>query len=126
MEFGGTVILVLPEQTGNGKNGVWVKREYIIEVGGQYPKKVCVTVWGDKLEKLVVGTKAEFHVELESREYNNKWYSEIKCWKFDIMTKSDSKKHPAQQAFVGESKEFNASAPNDFLSQEDDKSELPF
>ncbi|WP_209331120.1 DUF3127 domain-containing protein [Lunatimonas salinarum] len=83
MEVNGKVIQALDEQSGNGRNGVWRKREYIIETGGNYPKKVCVAVWGDKIDQfgMQVGDQVSLGVELESREYNSKWYTDVKVWK---------------------------------------------
>jgi len=46
MELSGKVIQILPKQTGEGKNGTWEKQEYVIETQGQYPKKVCFSIWG--------------------------------------------------------------------------------
>ncbi|EON76854.1 hypothetical protein ADIS_2725 [Lunatimonas lonarensis] len=83
MEISGKVIQALVEQSGNGRNGTWRKRDYVIETGGNYPKKVCVTVWGDKIDQfdLKVGEEVSVGIELESREYNGKWYTDVKVWK---------------------------------------------
>jgi hypothetical protein len=47
LEITGKVISILTEQTGSGKNGVWVKQDFVIETTEQYPKKVCFSAWGD-------------------------------------------------------------------------------
>jgi hypothetical protein len=36
---------LLPIQTGTGKNGEWKKQDIIVETEGQYPKKVCISIW---------------------------------------------------------------------------------
>ena len=51
MELEGKVIQINPLQSGEGRNGTWKKQEFIIETTSQYPKKVCVTVWGDKIDQ---------------------------------------------------------------------------
>lgn len=83
MELNGKVIQALVEQSGNSRNGTWRKRDYLIETGGNYPKKVCVTVWGDKIEQfdLKVGEQISAGIEIESREFNGKWYTDVKVWK---------------------------------------------
>ena len=48
LEITGKVIQLLPEQTGTGKNGTWVRRDFVVETTDQYPKKVCFSGWGDK------------------------------------------------------------------------------
>jgi len=42
---------LLPIQTGSGKNGEWKKQEIIVETDGQYPKKVCISNLGDKINE---------------------------------------------------------------------------
>ena len=85
MEINGKIVQVLNEQTGNGRNGVWRKRDYVLETTGQYPKKVCLTVWGDKIDQfgMQVGDEVTAGIEIESREYNGRWYTDVKVWKVD-------------------------------------------
>jgi hypothetical protein len=82
----GRVVKLLPTQTGTGSKGVWKKKEFIIETLGQYPKKVCFASWGDKadaVENLTEGETLKIYFNVESREYNDRWYNEIKAWKWE-------------------------------------------
>ena len=83
MELTAKLIQLLPLQTGTGKNGQWKKQDIIVETDGQYPKKICVSIWGDKInESLVkVGSQLNISFDVESREYNGKWYTDVKAWK---------------------------------------------
>ncbi|MEX2593020.1 MAG: DUF3127 domain-containing protein [Anditalea sp.] len=83
MEINGKIVQVLDEQSGNGRNGIWRKRDYILETKGQYPKKVCLTVWGDKIDQfeMQAGDEVNVGIEIESREYNGRWYTDVKAWK---------------------------------------------
>lgn len=86
MDLSGKIISQLPEVSGNSKSGnAWRKQEYILETGGQYPKKVCVSIWGDKIDQfgLKVGEQVNLGIEVESREYNGRWYTEVKAYKVD-------------------------------------------
>ena len=85
MELKGKVIQLLPLQSGMGKKGQWKKQEFIVETQTQYPKKVCLSVWGDKVDQynISVGDLVNVAVDLESREYNGKWYTEARAWKVD-------------------------------------------
>lgn len=85
MDIKGKVIQILPPQTGAGKKGQWKKQEFIIETQAQYPKKVCLSLWGDKIDQysLSVGEMVNVSVDLESREYNGRWYTEARAWKLD-------------------------------------------
>ena len=83
MEINGRIVQVLDEQSGTGRNGIWRKRDYILETGGQYPKKICITVWGDKIDQfgMQMGDDVNVGVEVESREYNGRWYTDVKAWR---------------------------------------------
>ncbi|HEY9048354.1 MAG TPA: DUF3127 domain-containing protein [Ohtaekwangia sp.] len=85
MEIKGRVIQLLQLQTGQGKKGPWKKQEFIIETQSQYPKKVCLSAWGDKVDQynLSVGDEVSVSVDLESREYNGRWYTEARAWKLE-------------------------------------------
>lgn len=83
MEITGTVVSLLPMQSGQGKNGTWKKQEFILETPGQYPKKVCLSLWGEKVDetRLSVGEKITASINIESREYNGRWYTDVRAWK---------------------------------------------
>ncbi len=84
---------LLPIQTGTGKNGEWKKQDIIVETDGQYPKKVCISIWGDKINEgqLQIGNLLQIDFDIESREYNNKWYTDIKAWKIELAGTSTQK-----------------------------------
>ncbi|MEZ5197548.1 MAG: DUF3127 domain-containing protein [Bacteroidales bacterium] len=83
MEITGKIIQLLPEETGEGRNGTWKKQSFILETQEQYPKKVCITVWGDKLNLQSFGENemVTASINIESREYNNRWYTDVKAWR---------------------------------------------
>jgi len=85
MELKGKVIQLLPLQSGMGKKGPWRKQEFIVETQSQYPKKVCLSIWGDKIDQFGVneGDVVNVAVDLESREYNGRWYTEARAWKLE-------------------------------------------
>ena len=87
MDFTGKLISLLPAQTGEGKNGPWKKQDIIFEYGDTYPKKVSISVWGDKINSqlFVPGNMLVVHFEIESREYNGKWYTDCKAWKMEAV-----------------------------------------
>lgn len=85
MQLSGKLLQLLPLQTGQGKNGPWKKQEVILETEGQYPKKVCVAIWGDKADEkiLQIGNSLKIDFDVESREYNGRWYTDVKAWKVE-------------------------------------------
>ena len=83
MEINGKIIELLPEKSGESAKGPWRKQEYILETEGQYPKKVCFMAWGDKIGEFAIkeGANLVVSIDLESREYNGRWYTDVKAWK---------------------------------------------
>ena len=85
LELTGKIIAVLPEKSGTSSRGPWRKQEYVIEIPGDYPKQVCFMVWGDKIDQFNVaeGESLTVHFDLESREYNGRWYTDVKAWRIE-------------------------------------------
>lgn len=83
MEITGKIIEVLEEKSGQSAKGGWRKQEYILETQDQYPKKVCFMVWGDKIDDFGIkeGQEVEVSIDVESREFNGRWYTDVKAWK---------------------------------------------
>ncbi|MEN9522043.1 MAG: hypothetical protein RL065_420 [Bacteroidota bacterium] len=122
MQFKAKINQLLEPQTGSGKNGVWKKQNIILETFGEYPKKICVTIWGDKVsnEILKLGNEVETFFDLESREFNGKWYTDVKVWKIELITNSSNEKSTEQNNI--------SPADNPFidLRNENDDDGLPF
>jgi hypothetical protein len=91
MQLTGKLTQLLPLQTGTGKNGQWKKQEFIVETEGQYPKKVCISIWGDKINdsQLQIGNNLKIDFDIESREYNGRWYTDVKAWKIEVAGAGD-------------------------------------
>ncbi len=83
MEITGKIIEILPERSGESARGAWRKQEYVMEVEGQYSKKICFMAWGDKIDEFSIrqGESVVASVDLESREYNGRWYTDVKAWR---------------------------------------------
>ena len=101
MDIKGKVVQLLQQQTGMGKKGPWKKQEFIIETQSQYPKKVCLSAWGDKIDQfnLSVGDLVNVSVDLESREYNGRWYTEARAWKLEKDGSSGGPPPPMEEPY---------------------------
>ncbi len=92
MEITGKILEVLPKVTGTNKSGnPWQKQEFILEVqGGQYPKKALMGIWGDKVDQFQVqkGEDVTVSFDIDCREYNGRWYNDIRAW--NVVKKSGS------------------------------------
>ncbi len=89
MDFEAIVHLVLPQVTGEGARGQWIKQEVVFEVANnEYGRKICVGFWNDKAASaaaLRVGERVVVSVNIESRERNGRWFTEARGWKFTIL-----------------------------------------
>lgn len=86
LQIKGKVTQVLEEQSGESKNGPWRKRDFILETSeGQYSNQVCITQWGDKIDQQPVseGEEITAHIDIQSREYKGRWYTDVKAWKIE-------------------------------------------
>lgn len=103
MQLTAKLVQLLPLQTGSGKNGQWKKQDIIVETEGQYPKKVCISIWGDKIKEnqLQVGSQLNISFDVESREFNGRWYTDVKAWKIEAAgaAKTDISGNDAQEYF---------------------------
>lgn len=84
MEIEGKIVLDLPLQSGTSKAGnPWKKKEWVLETFGSYPKKVKVQAFGDRVDnlRLEVGKDYRLSVDLESREFNGRWYTDVSVYR---------------------------------------------
>lgn len=87
LEVKGQLQQILPIQSGTSKAGKeWSKQEFVIETEEQFPKKVCFTLFGDKvslLNGISVGDQVEVSFNVESREFSGRWYHNINAWRIN-------------------------------------------
>ncbi|MGD8495959.1 MAG: DUF3127 domain-containing protein [Gemmatimonadales bacterium] len=118
LKLAGRVVEILEEQSGEGRNGPWRKQDFIIETPGEYPSKVCITQWGDDIEKFAVSEGEELvaHIDIRSREYQGRWYTDVKAWRVERPQGGGQGGGPGQDPF--------GPPPEEFPSADD--TDLPF
>lgn len=125
MEITGKIIAVLPERGGVSKTGnEWKMQEYVLETHEQYPRKICFNVFGaDKIAQfnIQVGEEMTVSFDINAREYNGRWYNDIRAWKVERGVA------PAPAATYEPAPQVNAPkvAAPDFSAQ-NDTDDLPF
>lgn len=95
LDLSGKLIKILPEQSGEGRFGKWQKQEFVIETEDKYPKKVCFTIWNDKIDEIKnfkEGEELTVSFNAESREYKERWYTDLKAWR--VQKKGDQNQAP--------------------------------
>lgn len=85
LKITGIVKQVMDEVSGTTAKGGWRKREFILETEGDYPKQICMVQWGDNIDHdpVAIGEKITVSIDLSSREYKDRWYTDVKAWKVE-------------------------------------------
>lgn len=86
MEIIGKVISVLPLQQGVSvrTNNPWSIKTFILETQENYPRKVAIEIFGDQRiadNPCEVDQIVTVSFDLESREFNGRWYTSVRAWK---------------------------------------------
>ena len=101
MEITGKVVRLGALTEGTSARGPWRKQELIIETEEQYPKTVCLICWTnqiDEIQKFAPGQAIKAQIEISSREFNGKWYTDVRAWRFDPVGVTAPAAAPTQQA----------------------------
>lgn len=89
MEVVGKIIQVIGERTGMSKAGnPWKVKEYVLETTqDSFPRKIAFDFFGDRADQfpLNVGDEIKLSFDIESREYQGKWYTSIRGWKSEPL-----------------------------------------
>ncbi|MFN4122714.1 MAG: DUF3127 domain-containing protein [Flavobacteriales bacterium] len=134
LELQGKIIKLLNKQTGEGRNGAWQKQEFILETTGeQYPKKICCSAWGEKVDTLSrfqLNDEVKVSINIESREYNERWYTDIRAWKIDLVGSGNAVSPTSQKSNTVSPPEFpvaekQTANASEFL-EPDGQDDLPF
>ena len=145
MEIIGKFIKALPEQKGESQRGPWVRGGLVIETEEQFPKQVAFSLWGeDKVaiaRTMPVGTQLKVFFSPESREFNERWFTDLRCFRIDTFnpitagatnSQAENVASKPQPKVISPSTPQNSSTPqpeeygsfNNTQPQEDD--DLPF
>ncbi len=127
MEITGKVIVALPEMSGTSKAGnPWKKREYVLETLENFPRKVHFDFFGERADQypLNVGDVIKLSFDIESREYNGRWYTSIRGWKSEPASAPSA----SPQASAAAPSAFPTAAPvvNQAPAFGDTTEDLPF
>lgn len=94
MEIIGKLMQILPKQSGESARGTWVRGGFVIETQEQYPKMVAFTMFGEDkaamIESIPVGTQINVHFSPESREFQGRWYTDLRCFRIDTFVPAQS------------------------------------
>jgi len=94
LELTGKLLQKLSVQSGQSAKGPWSKQEFVLETQESYPRKVCMSVWGaDKVNELAgfaEGETVKASFNIESRVFNDRWYTDVRAWRLDRVVTQDT------------------------------------
>jgi hypothetical protein len=85
MDLTGKVIAILQPRSGVSQRtgNQWMTQEYVIEVPGQYPKKMLFNIFGEERIKqfnIQMGEEITVSFDIDAREYNGRWFNDIRAF----------------------------------------------
>lgn len=89
----GHISQILPLESGVGKTGKeWKRQNFVLNTDEQYPKKICFSLSNDNVDRynLNQNDNVKVWIDIESREYNSRWYTDVRAWKIEIKTNAQS------------------------------------
>ena len=131
MELIGKLFKKLPEITGESARGLWVKMDFVIETQDQFPKQICFSLWGEDkvavVRNMQLGAEMKVYFSPESKEYKERWYTELKCFKIDVLgTVNQTQQQVTQPQQANEAPIADDSVGSFGSEPDEDEGQLPF
>ena len=132
LELEGRIARKLNVQTGTSARGAWSKQEFIFEYQeGNYPSQICMNVWGEdkvrELDKYQVGDKVKIAFNLSSREFNGRWYTDVRAWRIEPAAGQPAQQvNPYGQHFQTDIPPVQADIPAPTIDDMPDSDDMPF
>lgn len=88
MELTGKIIAEFNERGGvSSRTGnEWKAKSYVLEVPGEYPRKMVFDVFGtDRLQafNIQVGELMTVSFDIDAHEYNGRWFNDVRAFRVD-------------------------------------------
>ena len=88
MEATGKIIAEFNERGGvsNRTGNEWKAKSYVLEVPGDFPRKLVFDVFGvDRLQafNIQIGELLTVHFDIDAHEYNGRWFNDVRAFRVD-------------------------------------------
>jgi hypothetical protein len=88
MELTGKIIAEFNERGGvsNRTGNEWKAKSYVLEVPGDFPRKLVFDVFGvDRLQafNIQIGELLTVHFDIDAHEYNGRWFNDVRAFRID-------------------------------------------
>lgn len=86
LELEGRIVQKMAVQSGQSARGAWARQDFVVEYqDGNFPTSVCFSAWGQdkvqELDKYQVGDAVKVSFNVKGREYNGRWYNDLRVWR---------------------------------------------
>jgi hypothetical protein len=104
MDLTGKVIAILEARSGVSQRtgNTWMTQEYVIEVPGNFPRKMMFNIFGeDRIKQFNIqpGEEITVQFDIDAREFNGRWYNDIRA--YNIMRGPVAQQVPAATTLGG-------------------------
>lgn len=86
MELVGTIIAVMPAQSGVSQRSgnAWMSQEYVMEIPGQWPRHIVFRIFGeDRIRQFNLqqgDQNVTIQFDIDAHEYQGRWFNEVRCY----------------------------------------------
>lgn len=126
MELIGKFVRLGESKSGQAANGAWQKQDIIIETTGNMPHCVSISCWGglaDTARTFAAGQLVSVIASVESREFNGRWYTDVKAVRFNSQQQQAM---PQAQAMPRQATPPLPPVTEEYLQQGGNGDDLPF
>ncbi len=101
--------VLAPKSGVSAKGSSWVAQEFIVETKEKYPKKIAMSLFGEEkvklLENCLIGDELTVDFDIESKEYNGRWFTQCNAWRLTHSNGSGGTNSNREQKSAAEAKE---------------------
>lgn len=133
MELNVKIIDILPQKSGTSQKGTdWVAQDFIGQTFGKYPQTICFSLFGEErvnvLQSLHINDEAKVNFDIESREYNGKWFTKCNAWRLSAANPTDNtnSQPTAKSTLKAQKNEPSQESVQINVVGEENESDLPF
>ena len=114
MDLTGKIIAILPASSGvSARTGnPWMNQEYVLEIPGQYPRRMMFRVFGEdriKQYNIQAGEELTVQFDIDAQEYQGRWYNRINA--FNVFRGQPAQSVPAATTIPGAAPAAPGAAP---------------
>ena len=85
MDLTGKIIAVMQPRSGVSQRtgNPWMTQEYVLEVPGQYPRRMVFNIFGeDRIKQFNIQMGQDYTVsfDIDAREYQGRWFNDIRAY----------------------------------------------